>query len=462
MRNLSRPSANGRRVHALLSTAHRRLVYVTAVLATCLLLDRTRAEDWWQFRGPQSGHSSAVGLPLEWDAFFNAPAWKTLIPGKGWSSPVVVDDRIWLTSAEQVALADDATGGKLAEQPFGSYDLVTDAHVKLFALEIDAQTGKLMRRIDLFEQLDPKPIHSMNSYASPTPVTDGQRLYCHFGSLGTACIEISTGQIVWKRELAVDDITGPAASPALWQQHLILACDGTDEQYAIALNKLSGETVWQAARPDIGVADATLRRAFSTPLILDANEQAQVISMSAQWLMSLNPLDGSQRWRARVGSGYSAVPTPVPADGLVIVCTGFPKPEMVAVDCSGSGDVSESAIVWRHTRQVPSISSPIAVDGDLYFASSQGVISCVAAATGKLHWQQRVGGDFAASPVFADGRIYFVNSAGVSTVIQPGHQYVQLARNELFGQTYASPVVWNNQLLMRTSPYLFCLRASVP
>ncbi len=435
---------------------------LAACLTTGLLTSRTRAEDWWQFRGPNSGHSSAVGLPLEWDAFFNAPAWKSLIPGKGWSSPVVVEDRIWLTSAEQVALADDATGGKLAEQPFGSYDLVTDAHVKLFALEIDAQSGELVRRIDLFERQDPAPIHSMNSYASPTPVTDGQRLYCHFGSLGTACIEISTGQVIWRRELAVDDITGPAASPALWQQHLILACDGADQQYAIALDKLTGETVWQAARPDIGVADATLRRAFSTPLILEAHEQAQLISMSAQWLMSLNPLDGSQRWRARVGSGYSAVPTPVPAGQLVIVCTGFPKPEMVAVDCSGSGDVSESAIVWRHTRQVPSIGSPIVVDGDLYFASSQGVISCMAAATGKLHWQQRVGGDFAASPVFADGRIYFINSAGVTTVIQPGHRYIELARNELFGQTYASPVVWNNHLLMRTSPYLFCLRASVP
>ncbi len=205
-----------------------------------------------------------------------------------------------------------------------------------------------------------------------------------------------------------------------------------------------------------------LRRAFSTPLVIESSGQTQLISMSAQWLISLNPLDGSQWWRARVGSGYSAVPTPVRAGQLAIVCTGFPKPEMVAVDCSGSGDVTQTSIVWRYARQVPTVGSPIVVAGDLYFASSQGVISCVEAATGKLHWQQRVGGNFVASPVFVDGRIYFVNSAGVTTVIQPGHEYVELAHNELFGETYASPVVWNNRFLIRTSPYLFCLSATEP
>src|SRR5690606_21576572 len=139
---------------------------------------------------------------------------------------------------------------------------------KLFVLEIDARSGELLRRIDLFERLDPQPIHTMNSYASPTPASDGQRLYCHFGALGTACVDMSSGQVLWRRELQVDEITGPAASPVLWQQQLILACDGADQQYGIALDKLTGETSWQVARPDIAVADATLRRAFSTPLVI--------------------------------------------------------------------------------------------------------------------------------------------------------------------------------------------------
>lgn len=429
-------------------------------LTFLLLADATRAEDWWQFRGPSSGHTVAHGLPLEWDNFFREPKWKTQIPGKGWSSPIVVGDRIWLTSAEQVALGNDAIGDKLAELPFGAYDLVTDASVKLFAIEVDAKTGERLRRIELFERQAPQPIHAMNSYASPTPATDGERLYCHFGALGTACIGIASGEVLWKRQLVVEEITGPAASPVLWKEHVILACDGADQQYLIALDKLTGQTNWKVQRPEITVADETWRRAFSTPLIVESKHRVQLISMSAQWLISINPVDGSPWWCAKVGSGYSAVPTPICLGETVYVCTGFPKAEMVAVDIGGSGDVTDSAIAWRHTRQVPEISSPIAVDGDLYFGSSQGVVSCLDAGTGKLYWQERVGGNFAASPIFSEGKIYFCNSAGVTTVIQPGHQYVELASNELFGETYASPVIYKNQILLRTNPYLFCLEST--
>lgn len=434
--------------------------WLAGVLTVLLLAGHTQAEDWWQFRGPNSGHSVAQGLPLEWDNFFHEPKWKTQIPGKGWSSPVVVGEHIWLTSAEQVALENAAVGDKLAELPFGAYDLVTDASVKLFAIELDAQTGELLRRIDLFEQQAPQPIHAMNSYASPTPATDGQRLYCHFGALGTACIELASGEVLWKQKLVVDEITGPAASPVLWKNQLIIACDGADQQYLVALDKLSGETNWKVERPEITVADETWRRAFSTPLIVESADRVQLISMSAQWLISTNPADGSEWWRAKVGSGYSAVPTPVRFAETVFVCTGFPKAEMVAVDITGSGDVTDSAIVWRHARQVPEVSSPIVVDGDLYFASSQGVVSCLDAASGKLYWQQRVGGNFAASPISVEGRIYFSNSAGGTTVIQPGHDYIELASNELFSETYASLAIFRNQILLRTNPYLICLESS--
>lgn len=440
-------------------TARFACVGLAGLLTILLLAGGAQAEDWWQFRGPNAGHSSAQGLPLEWDNFFREPKWKTQIPGKGWSSPIVVGDRIWLTSAEQVALENDAVGDKLAELPFGAFDLVTDASVKLFAIELDAQSGELLRRIDLFEQQAPPPIHAMNSYASPTPATDGERLYCHFGSLGTACIAIVSGEVLWRQKLVVDEITGPAASPVLWENQLILACDGADQQYLIALDKLTGETHWKVERPEITVVDETWRRAFSTPLIVESPDRVQLISMSAQWLISVNPSDGRQWWRAKVGSGYSAVPTPVHLGERVFVCTGFPRAEMVAVDISGSGDVTDTAIAWRHARQVPDISSPIVVDDDLYFASSQGVVSCLDAATGKLIWQQRLGGKFAASPILAEGRIYFSNSAGVTTVIQPGHTYVELASNELFCESYASLAVYGNKILLRTNPYLFCLEA---
>lgn len=432
-------------------------------IVTCLWLQLITAgslgaaAEWWQFRGPQAGHVEGQGFPLRWGSFFDEPLWKTQLPGKGWSSPIVIDQRIWLTSAEQVALDTGQAAEKLAELPLGARDLVAHATVRLMALELDAETGQLLRRIDLFECPNPQPIHAMNSHASPTPTTDGGHVYCHFGALGTACIEIASGQVLWSRQLVTEEITGGAASPVLHRDCLYLSCDGADQQYVIALDKLTGTTRWKVDRPSIKVPDDSWRRSFSTPVIVDTADRCQLISMSAQWLISYNPADGSQWWQAKVGEGYSAVPTPVCLGDLVLVCTGFTNPELVAVDISGSGDVTETAIRWRYTRQVPEISSPIIVGQEVYFASSQGVVTCLDVATGKQHWQQRLGGNFAASPIVAEGRIYFTNNSGVTTVIAPGHEYIELEKNELFGESFASLAIYHDSFLLRTNPFLFRL-----
>ncbi len=424
----------------------------------CTLAGRSiRAEEWWQFRGARAGHVTVQGFPTRWGSFFDEPLWKTQLPGKGWSSPIVVGDRIWLTAAEQVALDATRVSEKLSELPLGSRDLIAHAAVNTMALELDAETGQLLRRIDLFECRNPAPIHTMNSYASPTPTTDGQRVYCHFGALGTTCIAIASGEVVWRKQLVVDELTGGGASPVLWHDHLILACDGADQQFIVALDKLTGETRWQAERPPITVTDDTWRRSFSTPVIVDRPERCQLISMAAQWLVSYNPQDGSQWWRANVGEGYSAVPTPVMAGQSVFVCTGFTNPELVAVDITGNGDVTDTAIKWRATRQVPEISSPIIVEDEIYFASSQGVITCLDVHTGGQYWQHRLGGNFAASPTLADDKLFFTNNSGVTTVIQPGQEYVELDVNELFGESYASLAVYKQSFLLRTHPYLFRL-----
>ncbi len=443
-----------------ISVIEQTLSCVVAQTILFFVCSASLGEEWWQFRGPNSGHSAASALPLRWDDFFHEPQWKTHIPGKGWSSPIVVGDRIWLTSAEVEALAKDSEADHLAQLPLGSRDLSADAAVKLFAVELDAQTGELLRRIDLFSRDAPPTIHLMNSYASPTPTTNGRQLFCHFGALGTACIDLTSGQVLWKRQLFVEDITGGAASPVLWSSCLILACDGADQQFLVALDQATGETRWQVARPNIAAVDDSQRRAFSTPLIVHSAGHTQLISMSAQWLISLNPLDGSEWWRAHVGLGYSAVPTPV-FDGRndrVFVCTGFPKAELVAVDTTGSGDVTDSAILWRYSRQVPEVSSPLLVGRELYLASTAGVASCLDAETGTLHWQERIGGNFTASPLFCDGRIYLTSNSGVTTVIQPGKTYVELATNEMFGETFSSLGIYRDRLLIRTNPFLFCIQ----
>jgi outer membrane protein assembly factor BamB len=184
----------------------------------------------------------------------------------------------------------------------------------------------------------------------------------------------------------------------------------------------------------------------------------QLISLGAQWLVSYNPDDGSQWWRAKVGTGFAAVPTPVFDRDRVFVCTGFNSPELVAVKTSGSGELTESDILWRYTRKVSEISTPIIVDSEIYFASSKGFVTCLDTETGSMHWQERVGGNFAASPTYADGRIYFTNTEGITTVIQSGRQFQPIATNQLFGETYASLSVYQEWFLLRTNPYLFALR----
>ncbi len=453
---IHQPVDSAHRFFGFEMTANFRIV----ILCLALAVDDGRsgcAEEWWQFRGPHAGHVAEKDVPLQWGGFFREPTWKTFIPGKGWSSPIVVGDRVWLTSAEEVALDADAKARKLADLPFGSLDIVADAAVKLFVLELDAATGAILQRIDLFEHADPPPVHSMNSYASPTPVTDGTRIICHFGALGTACLDCATGNLLWKRTLVIDELTGGGASPVLWGDCVYLACDGADQQYVIAIDKFTGATKWQVPRPAITAADNSQRRSFSTPLIVNSGGRDQLISAAAQWLVSYNPLDGSEWWRAKVGSGYSLVPTPVFDRDRVFICTGFTTPELVAVDTRGNGDVTDTAILWKYSRQVPEISSPLVVGDEVYFISSKGILSCVDTATGTLHWQHRLSGKFAASLTYAADRIYVTSCGGVTTVIQPGHTFVELATNELFGETSASLAVYQQSFLLRTSPFLFRL-----
>lgn len=412
------------------------------------------SEDWWQFRGPNAGHVNESKVPTHWGA--KAPVWQTAIPGKGWSSPIVIGERIWLTSAEEVAIGTKEANEKLASLPFGSRDIVVDGAVSLFAIEVNAETGEILRRIDFFDKKNPPPLHAMNSYASPTPVTNGKRIVFHFGSLGTACLDIASGEVLWKREFAVEELTGGGASPVLLDGTVFLACDGADQQYLIAIDELTGETKWKTTRPTITPIDDSQRRAFSTPLIVNSNGRQQLISLTAQWLVSYNPKDGSEWWRAKVGSGYSLVPTPVFDRDRVFVCTGFSQPEMVAVSTLGNGDVTDTNILWRYSRQVPEIASPIIVDDQIYFVSD-GIATTLECDSGNLVWQHRLGGKSAASLTASDGRIYITSSGGVTTVIKPGREYVELATNELFGETFASLAVYKDSFLLRTNPILYRL-----
>ena len=387
-----------------------------------LLLLILNLSDWPQFRGPTGqGHSDEQGLPLNWSETTNV-RWKIAIPGKGWSSPVVQGDRIWLTTA-------------------------TDEGKSLRALSIDRNSGAILQNIEVIRLKSAKLTNSKNSFASPTPVIDGERVYVHFGAYGTACLTQS-GEIVWKTRLEYDNGQhGTGGSPIVYEDLLIISCDGNDVQFVVALDKLTGKVKWKKSREGY--------QAYTTPLVVSLPGGDQLISPGALRAVAYEPRSGKELWQVRYGEGFSNVPRPVYGDGLVFICTGFQQPSMLAVRLDGKGDVTNSKVEWKLDRGVPLTPSPLLVGNELYMVTDNGIATCVDAKTGKEYWRARVGGNHSASPIYADGRIYFLSEEGESVVIAPGQQLKHLTTNQLDGRTLASMAVSSGSIFIRSETHLY-------
>jgi outer membrane protein assembly factor BamB len=384
------------------------------------LHSRATAEDWPEFRGPDGqGHSAEKGVPVSWSEAKNI-AWKTAIPGLGWSSPVIQGDRIWLTTA------------------------LDEGH-SLRVLCLNRDTGKQLQNIEIFRKENPFRIHTKNSHASPTPILEGDRVYVHFGTNGTACLN-TDGRVLWKTELPYQHGHGAGGSPALFGDLLIINCDGTDVQYVVALDKATGKIRWKR--------DRKARMAYGTPLAIQVNGADQVVSPGADRVIAYNPSDGEEIWWARY-DGYSLVPRPVYGLGLVFVCSGYDSPTLFAVKPDGRGDVTESHVVWTLRRAAPLNPSPLLIEDALYIVSDKGIASCLEAKTGKVRWQERLNGEFSASPLYADGRIYLLNEEAETTVMIPGAQFRKLAGNSLEGRTLASLAVSGRAIYLRTDRHLY-------
>jgi outer membrane protein assembly factor BamB len=418
------------------------------------------AQSWPQFRGPnQDGTSAASNTPETWSESENI-AWKTELPGKGWSSPVVLDGKIWLTTAIEKQPTQEELAKLLEENVENPKhrkirQIVSD--LKLQALCVDLESGKLEKTIDLFTISGPDAIHTLNSYSSPTPVVEPGRLDCDVGTFGTACVDTESGKLVWTKDLELVHSVGPGSSPVVIGNTLVLVRDGVDVQYIIALDKGSGEVMWRTPRPPMDAEKGDQKKAYSTPIFINHDGRAQLIAPTSQWIVSYNLADGEELWRADHGTGFSLVPRPVysPDTGLVYFCTGFGKPELWAVDPSGNGDVTETHIRWKEPKRIPKKPSPLLHDGNLYVIEDGGVATCFNAENGEVIWEDRVGGNHSASPILADKKIYFANQEGVTTVVAPGSEYKVLAENQLDGQIMASPVPLDNTLLIRTDTALY-------
>ena len=399
----------------------------------CVLALAARAEDWPQFRGPAGqGVSSERGLPLQWSDARNI-RWRTMIPGRGWSSPAVAGDRVWVTTATE------------PEGLAGVLNVLLRGR-SLRAIALDRETGQIVHNVEVFRLSDAGAMHAKNSHASPTPVIDGDRVYVHFGAHGTAALT-SRGQIVWKTRLAYDHMHGTGGSPVVYGDLLIVACDGADVQFVAALDKRTGEVRWKAPRRSY--------MAFSTPLVVRAGDRDQVISTGAYRAVSYDPASGKEIWSVSYGDGFSNVPRPVFGHGLFYLCTGFNQAELLAVRAGGSGDVTRTHIAWREKRSISLTPSPLVAGDELYVISDNGIASCFDARTGKVHWRERLAGSFTASPVYADGRIYFLNEEGETTVIEPGKTFRKLAVNRLDGETLGSMAVAGGSLFIRTASHVY-------
>ena len=439
----------------------RRLGYsivTLALLSTALTSGIALAEalpSWSQWRGPAGqGHAPAAkDLPLAWSESENV-AWKTPLEGKGWSSPVLADGRLWLTTAVETPLSEAEKAERLANVE-NSSSLQVSGPVSLRAVCLDATSGKALHDIELFRQSQPDPIHSLNSYASPSPILDGGRLYCHFGTNGTAAVDAATGAILWKHSLqTIKHENGAGGTPVLFENRLIFDCDGSDQQYIVALDTATGEVAWKTERSGERNPEPQLKKAYGSPIVTEVDGHAVLLSTGADWLYAYDPTDGRELWKQAYGVlGFSIVPRPIVGHGMAFISTSFMQPELLAVKLP-SGDALPE-IAWRVKKSVPNIPSPILVGDEIVMVSDKGVATCLDADSGEVRFSERLGGNFCSSPLYADGRIWVGNREGQTFILTPGKEFHVEATNQLDGEIMATPIAVGPALFLRTDKAVY-------
>jgi outer membrane protein assembly factor BamB len=333
-------------------------------------------------------------------------------------------------------------------------DEVSADVTSLRALCVDAVDGHIVWNVELFQPdaSSVKEHHSKNGVASPSPIVTSDRLYVHFGHLGTAALDLN-GKILWRQaKLSYKPRHGNGGSPVLVGNSLIFSCDAAEDPFVVALDTDNGEVRWKTPRNTTAVK----KFSFCTPAVIELNGATQVISPGSGYVGAYNPQDGKEIWRVRYGEGYSVVPRPVFANGLLFVASGFDRPSLLAIDPKGAaGDATDKHVTWSATKGAPLTPSILVVKNELYAVSDNGVATCFNARTGDVYWTKRLAGDFSASPVFADGRIYFQNEAGTTYVLKAGTAYELLATNDIEERTLASLAPTDDAIFLRSESHLW-------
>ncbi|MBL8816684.1 MAG: PQQ-binding-like beta-propeller repeat protein [Planctomyces sp.] len=422
-----------------------RLFFLGSIIAgiSCVShANRVTAEEpgdaggWTEFLGSGgNGFSNAARLPTHWSETENV-RWKVDIAGMGWSSPVVSAGRIFLTTA-------------VSESEGARHSLRT--------ICIDSQSGKEIWNVEVFRHAEDETveIHGKNSHASPTPIVEGDRLYVHFGPHGTACLS-TDGQILWKNtELKYLPQHGNGGSPAVAGDLLIICCDGKDIQYVVGLKTEDGSIAWKVDRD----TEPSRGFSFATPAVIhDSAGELLAVCPGSSAVFCYNAASGKEVWRVDYGEGYSVVPRPIFQGGMVYVCSGFGDEQLLAIDPKGTGNITSTHVRWSTKKATPKSPSPILVHSMIFMVSDAGVASCLDAETGKLLWQERLGGNFSASPIATKDNVYFQSETGTVTVVKASPNFELVAKNQIGDgvlRTFATPAVDGDGLLLRSETSLY-------
>ncbi|WP_461784052.1 PQQ-binding-like beta-propeller repeat protein [Prosthecobacter sp.] len=424
------------------------------ILLPLLLLNSVSfAGNWPEWRGPSAqGQANASGLPETWSETSNI-AWKTPLPGRGHSTPVMWGDHIWLTTAiEKTATSEEAK--RRLESNTGDQPLVVLSSVSLRAVCVDRNSGKILHDIELLNVKDPQWAHQLNSYASPTPVLEEGRLYAHFGSFGTVALDTKTQKVLWKNEeLNVMHENGPGSTAVLHGDRLISHFDGSDQQFIAGFDKNTGKLAWKTSRSGDMDPRPQQKKAYGTPLIVTINGQPQVVSSAANNIYGYDPQTGQELWKIHYGElGFSMSTVPVADDQQIYFSTAFGKSAVIALKHAG---VKTPEVAWRNNKNAPKMCSPVLHNDLLFYVDDGGIVSCVDVKTGEAFYRERIGGKFSASPILADGKLYFSSREGVVTVIAASKQFKILSQNTLDGSLMASPIADGSALFLRTDKALY-------
>jgi outer membrane protein assembly factor BamB len=417
---------------------------LTAIAAALSILSvHSQENSWTHFRGTNlNGISTVSDAPVRWNDSTNI-LWKTAIAGKGWSSPVVFGDQVWITTA-------------------------TGEGREMSGICVSLKSGRILYDLKLFHPDTTYPKHDVNTYATPTPCIEDGFVYMHFGTYGTVCVNTNDGSTVWKRtDLNCNHAQGPGSSPFLYKNLVILHIEGTDVQYIVALDKRTGETVWRTSRPEkvYEPLEPIGKKAYITPIIMKVNGRDLLISNGSAVCIAYDPETGKEIWRIVEGED-STIAMPITENGIIYFYPGFVTgsdgekySEMLAVNPNGKGDISGTNILWRFRSPVLQLLTPLIKDGLIYTIDTRNVLYCLDAKTGKEIYSRKLKQKYNSSPVYANGNIYFTSVKGETLVLKAGNQYQVVAENKLPGEVFATMAIVGNSIIFRNENSLYRIKS---